>query len=75
MYNCIKGCCVVRATNSHGRESRSARPEPLLFHSSSSAIVLPHEAEWNAFQKISENLVGSGIEPGTSGSVATNPDH
>jgi hypothetical protein len=37
----------------------------------------PHEVEWTPFQTpyFSENLVGPGIEPGTSGSVARNSDH
>jgi hypothetical protein len=49
--------------------SRVSRPEPLLFLPSSSWIVL--EAAWTPFQiHFSENLVGPGIEPGTSGSVA-----
>jgi hypothetical protein len=30
---------VVSATNSYGRLSRFSRPEPLLFHSSSSSVV------------------------------------
>jgi hypothetical protein len=38
--------------------------------------VAPHEAEWTSFQTpyFSENLVGPGIEPWTSGSVARNSD-
>jgi hypothetical protein len=34
----------------------------------------PHEAEWNPFLTpyFSENVVGPGNEPGTSGSVARN---
>jgi hypothetical protein len=36
----------------------------------------PHEAEWTPFQtNYSENLVAAGLEPGTSGSVASNSDH
>jgi hypothetical protein len=37
----------------------------------------PHEAEWTPFQNpyFSENVVGSRIEPGTSGSVAINSNH
>jgi hypothetical protein len=37
----------------------------------------PHEAEWTAFQTpySSENLVGPGIEPWSSGYVARNSDH
>jgi hypothetical protein len=36
-----------------------------------------HEAEWTPFQTpyLSENLVGPGIEPGPTGSVARNSDH
>jgi hypothetical protein len=37
---CGRGCCVVSSTNSHGRYSRFSRPEPLLFHSSSSSVIL-----------------------------------
>jgi hypothetical protein len=35
------------------------------------------ETEWTAFQThyFLENLVAPGIEPGTSGSVASNSDH
>jgi hypothetical protein len=33
-------CCVVSATDSHGRYSRFSRPEPLLFLPSSSSVVL-----------------------------------
>jgi hypothetical protein len=35
-----RGCCVVSATNLRGRYFRFPRPEPLLFHSSSSSVVL-----------------------------------
>jgi hypothetical protein len=51
-------------------------PEPLLFHSGSSFVIL-NEAEWTSFQTryFFENLVERGIEPGTSGSVARNSDH
>jgi hypothetical protein len=36
-----------------------------------------HEAEWAPFQNhyYSENLIAPEIEPGTSGSIARNPDH
>jgi hypothetical protein len=45
-------------------------PEPLLFHSSSSSVILiPFQTHF------SENLVASGIERGISGSVAWNSDH
>jgi hypothetical protein len=61
---------VVSATGPHGRYSRFSRPEPLLFHSSSSSVVVtrlsgPHSRP----PYLSEKLVGPGIEPGTSGSV------
>jgi hypothetical protein len=45
-------------------------PEPLIFHSSSSSIILPFQTH-----HFSENLVAPGIESGTSGSVARNSDH
>jgi hypothetical protein len=69
-------CCVFSATNSHGCSCRFSRPEPLLFHSSSSSIVLTR-LEWTPFQTpyFLENLVGPEIEPGTFGSVARNSDH
>jgi hypothetical protein len=40
-------------------------------------LYYPYEAEWTPFQihYFSENLVASGIEAGTSGSVARNSDH
>jgi hypothetical protein len=40
-------------------------------------FIYPHEAEQTPFKKqyFSENLVASGIEPGTSGSVVRNFDH
>jgi hypothetical protein len=51
-------------------------PEPLLFLSSSSSVILK-EAEWTPFQThyFSENLVEPGIEPVTSVSAARNSDH
>jgi hypothetical protein len=40
-------------------------------------LSYPHEAEWTPLltHYISENVVASGIKPGTSGSVARNSDH
>jgi hypothetical protein len=35
-----KGCCLVNATKSHSRQSRFSRPEPQLFYSNSSSIVI-----------------------------------
>jgi hypothetical protein len=35
-----RGCCVVSATDPHGRNLGFLDPEPLLFHSSSSSIIL-----------------------------------
>jgi hypothetical protein len=51
-------------------------PESLLFHSSSSSVIL-NEVEWTPFEThyFSENLLDPGIEPGTSESVARNYDH
>jgi hypothetical protein len=59
---------------------RFSWPEPLLFHSSSSSVILARlsgPAEWTPFQThyFSENLVAPGVKPGTSGSVARNSDH
>jgi hypothetical protein len=69
------GCRVVSATNPHG-------PFISVFYtgvaiSLKELLNYPHEAEWTPFQThyFSENLVASGIEPGTSGSVARNSDH
>jgi hypothetical protein len=41
------------------------------------APQLSYEAEWTLFQNpnFSENVVGPGIEPGTSGSIARNCDY
>jgi hypothetical protein len=69
-------CCMVSATNSHGHYSGFSRPEPLLFHSSSSSIVLTRLSGPCSRPPTSQkNLVEPGIEPGTSVSVATNSDH
>jgi hypothetical protein len=40
-------------------------------------LIYPHDTEWTLFQThyYSENLVTSGTELGTSGSVASNSDH
>jgi hypothetical protein len=35
-----RGCRVVSATDPHGRNLGFLDPEPLLFHSSSSSVVL-----------------------------------
>jgi hypothetical protein len=44
--------------------------EPLLFHSSSSSVILARLTHY-----FSENLVVPGIEPGIFESVARNSDH
>jgi hypothetical protein len=46
------------------------------YFSSKQLLSCTHEADWTPFRThyFSENLVASGIEPG-SGSVARNPDH
>jgi hypothetical protein len=51
-------------------------PEPLLFHSSSSSVILTR-LSGPPFQThyFPENLVSLGIEPRTSGSVSRNSDH
>jgi hypothetical protein len=53
----------------------SLDPEELLFHSSSSSDILTrlsgHRSRPITSQKI---LIALGIEPGTSGSIARNPD-
>jgi hypothetical protein len=63
---------VVSALDPTAVNLGSLDPEPLLFHSSSSSVIL--EAEWTPFQShyFSEDLVAPGIEPGTSGYVARN---
>jgi hypothetical protein len=53
---------VVVCFDNLKQTSLISRPEPLLFLSSSSSIVLTR-------------LVAPGIEPATSGFVARNPDH
>jgi hypothetical protein len=35
-----RGCCMVSATDSHGRKSRYSRLDPLLFLPSSSSVIL-----------------------------------
>jgi hypothetical protein len=56
--------------------SQFSRPEPLLFHSSSSSVVLTRlSGPFSRPLYFSENLLGPEIELGTSGSVARNSDH
>jgi hypothetical protein len=51
-------------------------PEPLLFHSSSSSVILMRLSGPRSTPTTSQkNLVAPGIEPETSGSVAGNTDH
>jgi hypothetical protein len=50
-------------------------PEPLLFHSSSSSVILTRLTTTFQTHYFSENMVAPGIEHGTSGSVAKNCDH
>jgi hypothetical protein len=54
---------VVSVMDPYGRILGFSRPEPILFLSSSSSVVL---TEWPLFQThyFSENLVAPGIEPG-----------
>jgi hypothetical protein len=70
-----KACSVVSATGLHGHESRFSRPEQLHF-SFKQLLSYLHGAKWTSFRTnyFSENLVAQAIEPGTSGSVATNSD-
>jgi hypothetical protein len=51
-------------------------PKPLLFHSSSSSVIL-NEGEWTPFQThyFSENLVASEIKTRVSGFVVRNSEH
>jgi hypothetical protein len=51
-------------------------PEPLLFNSSSSSVILTR-LSWAPFQThyYSGNLVALEIEPRISGSIARNSDH
>jgi hypothetical protein len=66
------------------RGQRHEFPRPLIFgfldrsrYFFIQVAPQPHEAEWTPFRTpyFSENLVGPGMEPGTSGSVARNSDH
>jgi hypothetical protein len=51
-------------------------PEPLLFYSGSSLVILTRLSGPRSRHTTSEkNLVAPGMEPGISGSVARNPDH
>jgi hypothetical protein len=70
-----RGCCVVIATDPHGRLSRFSRPEPLIFFSNSLLSCL-QESKWAPFQTplLLENLVTPGLEHRTSGSVVRNYD-
>jgi hypothetical protein len=71
-----RGCRVVRATNPHGRLFLFSRPKPILFHSSSSSIILTRLSGPRLRPTTSQKyLVAPGIEPVTSGSVARNSDH
>jgi hypothetical protein len=60
-----RGCRVVSATDPHGRNLRFLDPKPLLFHSSSSAIILTRLSGPRSRPTTSQK-----IEPGSSGSVA-----
>jgi hypothetical protein len=50
-------------------------PEPLLFHLSSSSVILTRLRISFESHYFTENLVALGIEPGTTGSVARNSDY
>jgi hypothetical protein len=64
---------------SRGLRNESPRPVISVFYTgaatflSSSFLNYPHEAEWTPFQThyFSENLVAPGIEPETSGFIAS----
>jgi hypothetical protein len=51
-----RGCCVVSAMDSHGRESRFSRPEPLLFLPSSSSFVLMHMSGARSRPAVSQRI-------------------
>jgi hypothetical protein len=68
------GCRVVSATDPKTVNLDFLDLEPLLFHSSSSLVIVTRLN--GPFQThSSENFLASGIETGMSGSVATNSDH
>jgi hypothetical protein len=62
---------IPKAVNLHFLD-----PEPLLFHWSSSSVILTRMSRPRSRSHyFSENVVASGIEPGISGSVASNSEH
>jgi hypothetical protein len=69
-----RGCCVVSVTDPHRRNIGFLDRSHYCFFQ---ILNCTHETEWAPFQThyFSESLVASKIEPGTSGSVASNPDH
>jgi hypothetical protein len=71
-----RGCHVVRATDPYGRSFRFPRPEPLLFNSSSSRIILTR-LSWPGSRPTTfpGNLIAPGIEPGNSRPVARNSEY
>jgi hypothetical protein len=62
---------MVSATISKAVNLYFLDPEPLLFRSSSSSVILTRLFQTHYF---SENMVPPGIEPGISGSVARKSD-
>jgi hypothetical protein len=63
---------VVSATDPHGRNLGFLDPEPLLFHSNSSSVIL---TRLSGPRSGTSQKIWSGIEPGSSGSVGRNSDH
>jgi hypothetical protein len=66
---------VVSATIPIAANLGFLEPEELLFHSSSSSVILTRLSRSRSRHYFSENLVAPGIEHGTSGSVDRNSDH
>jgi hypothetical protein len=71
-----RGCCVVSATNHNGRYFRFSRPEPLLFHSSSSSIIFTRLSGPRSRPTTSQKRSGSARNRSRANeSVARNSDH
>jgi hypothetical protein len=66
---------VVSATDLHAVNLNFLHPEPLLFYSSSSSVILMRLSGPVETHHSSENLVALGIEQGISGSVVRNSNH
>jgi hypothetical protein len=68
-------CRMVSATVPAAINLDFLDPEPLLFHSDSSSVILTRLSGPHSRRHYSENLVAPGIEPRTSGSVARRSEY